>query len=173
MATRLIQCSVLSILRDTVVTALDRVAHKPVEVDLVIADETVYTVSDPEKLRQIALALLNNAVRSTERGRIALILGRDGHCLKLTVTDTGTGMAKDVLARWNSPSPGDFSRRRGGKHIGPELVMTRKLVELLGGGISISSRPGVGTIVEVWLPLIENRQKKVASVPLEMSVCHA
>lgn len=173
MATRQVQCSVLSILRDAVVTAQARVVHKPVEVDLVLADETVYTVSDPEKLRQIALTLLNNAERSTERGRIALILGRDGHCLKLTVTDTGRGMAKDVLARWNSPAFGNRSKNRGGKHIGPDLIMTRKLVELLGGGISISSRSGVGTIVEVWLPLIENRPKEVAVVTLEMSVCHA
>ncbi len=167
------QCRVISVLRHTVATARARVVHKPVEVDLVITDETVYSVSDPEKLKQIALALVNNAVRSTERGRITLILGRDSQCLKLTVTDTGTGMAKDVLVCWNSPAFGDLSRRKGGKHIGLELVMTRKLVELLGGGISISSRSGVGTIVEVWLPIIEYRQKKVTSVALEMSVCHA
>jgi signal transduction histidine kinase len=167
------QCRVISVLRHAVVSARARVVHKPVEIDLVIVDKTVYTVSDPEKLKQIVHALVNNALRSTERGRIALILGREGRCLKLTVTDTGTGMAKDVLARWNTPSAGDLSRRRGGKHIGAELVMTRKLVELLGGGISISSRSGVGTIVEVWLPIIENRQMKITSIPLEMSVCHA
>jgi signal transduction histidine kinase len=167
------QCRVISVLRHAVASAKSRVVHKPVEVDLVIVDETAYTVSDPEKLEQIALALLNNAVCSTERGRIALILGREGRCLKLTVTDTGAGMAKDVLACWNSPAFGDLGKRRVGKYIGPELVMTRKLVELLGGGISISSRSGIGTIVEVWLPTIENSQMKVTAISLEMSVCHA
>ncbi len=165
-------CEAVTVLQGVVETTREYVAHKPITVDFVFDDEAPVVVSDSDKLRQIATNIMNNAARLTERGRIALILGREGRCLKLTVTDTGTGMAKDVLACWNSPAFGDPGKGRVGKYIGPELVMTRKLVELLGGGISISSRSGVGTIIEVWLPITENRQKKVASVPLEMSVCH-
>ena len=163
------QSKVVSVLRDVVETARARVARKPVKVDLVIADDTVCTVSDPEKLRQLALTALNNAVQSTERGRITVILRSEDQCLKLTVTDTGMGMPKDVPTCWNSPAAGDISKRRTGKHIQPDLVTTRKLVELLGGGMRISSKVGEGAIVEVWLPLA-NHRKEVTSVPLEMRV---
>ncbi len=173
MAATLVQCQIVSVLRDVAATAHAQVLHKPVKVDFVVTDDAACTVSVPERLRQIARSVMNNAVHSTERGRITMILGREAQCLKLTVTDTGKGMAKDVLAGLNSPASPFPRKRRGRTRPGTELVMTGKLVELLGGSISISSKSGEGTIVEIWLPLIDQHQRKVTAVSLEMSVCHA
>jgi signal transduction histidine kinase len=173
MAATLAQCNAVSVLRDVAATAHAQVLHKPVKVDFVVTDDAACTVSVPERLRQIARSVMNNAVHSTERGRITMILGREDQWLKLTVTDTGTGMAKEIPSALNSPASTFPRKRRGRTRPGTEPVMTGKLVELLGGSISISSRPGAGTIVEVWLPLIENRQGDVTAVPLEMSTCHA
>jgi signal transduction histidine kinase len=70
------------------------------------------------------------------------------------VTDTGKGMresdVKSVIARMHS-SPG--RRPSGRAAVGTGLIMTRALVELLGGDISLVSRWNEGTIVEVRLPL--------------------
>lgn len=173
MAATLVQCNAVSVLRDVAATARAQVVHKPVKVDFVVTDDDACTVSVPERFRQIAVSVMNNAVRSTARGRITMILGREDQWLKLTVTDTGTGMAKEITSALNSSASPSPRKRCGRTRPGTEPAMTRKLVELLGGGFSISSRAGAGTIVEVWLPLIENQQREVTAVPLEMGVCHA
>lgn len=172
MAATLSQSTVVFVLRDVVETMRTRVARRPVKIDLVVADETSsYTVSDPEKLRQIAFNIMNAAALSTERGRVTLILGKDEQCLKLTVTDTGIGFTKEALERITSPSRPRTDRIRNDRDL--RLILTRTLLDLLGGSMSISSKPGEGTIVEVWLPLRENCRSGVAAIPLEMSVCIA
>ena len=108
-------------------------------------------VGDPLRLGQILINLTNNAVKFTEKGDIVVavdVVERLPHVLALrfSVSDTGIGMNEEQQARlFHSFSQGDGSitRRYGGTGLG--LSISRQLVELMGGAISVTSSPGVGS----------------------------
>lgn len=115
-------------------------------------DESVpaEVLGDAVRLRQVLLNLLGNAVKFTDSGEVVarldmLLPGQ----LRCTVHDTGIGMSQDSIERLFKPfSQGDTSstRKYGGSGLG--LVISQRLVELMGGQISVSSEPGVGTTFE-------------------------
>lgn len=111
---------------------------------------------DPLRIRQILANLLSNAVKFTDSGRIALDIAArpdDPGGLILRVRDTGIGIAPDAQSRiFDAFSQSDISdtRKFGGTGLG--LTISRHLAELLGGSISLESRPGEGTEVTVRLP---------------------
>ena len=109
-----------------------------------------HVLSDPTRLRQILLNLLNNAVKFTHEGEVFLkVASGDGGQIVFTVTDTGIGIPPERLGRLFQPfSQGDASttRRYGGTGLG--LVISRRLAEMLGGGISVRSAEGRGTEFE-------------------------
>jgi len=115
---------------------------------------------DAGRLRQILINLLGNAIKFTERGTVTLHIdwqaGADGmaggrlHC---AVSDTGIGMPPDVVAKlFTAFYQGDASitRQFGGTGLG--LSICKRLVELMGGDISVSSQPGQGSIFRFSLP---------------------
>jgi signal transduction histidine kinase len=114
---------------------------------------------DALRLRQIIANLVSNAVKFTERGEVVLELqtlpSRTGEvCLGFTVRDTGIGIERSSLARVMEPfmqSDVSHSRRFGGTGLG--LTISRQLVEIMGGSMSIDSAPGQGTTVAIRLPL--------------------
>jgi CheY-like chemotaxis protein/nitrogen-specific signal transduction histidine kinase len=106
----------------------------------------IYT--DPLRLKQILLNLVNNAIKFTEKGCVDLAVRLDSQreLLHFDVRDTGIGMDKEALARLFSPfSQADSSttRKFGGTGLG--LYLSRMLAEKLGGDITVSSTPGQGS----------------------------
>ena len=106
---------------------------------------------DPERLRQVLLNLLGNAVKFTDRGAVTLAVTRrdsDKALAKLefAVSDTGVGMPKAMLAtvfdRFAQAGP-EISRRFGGTGLG--LTITKQLVEMMGGEIGVDSTAGRGS----------------------------
>jgi CheY-like chemotaxis protein/HPt (histidine-containing phosphotransfer) domain-containing protein len=116
---------------------------------------------DPGRLRQVLLNLLTNAVKFTEKGQVTahLEIGRrDQHevVLRLRVRDTGAGIAPDYLPHLFEPfTQGESStrRRHGGTGLG--LAITRRLVEMMGGTIAVSSTLGEGSEFTCTLRLAE------------------
>jgi adenylate cyclase len=114
-------------------------------------------VSDSVKVQQLLLNLLSNACKFTSGGLISISLrslteGSKG-TLQLTVSDTGIGMSEAHLARIFEPftqADASTTRKFGGTGLG--LAITKRFVELMGGDISVSSEPGVGTSFSVLLP---------------------
>jgi signal transduction histidine kinase len=114
----------------------------------------VFFEADRRAVKQILLNLLSNAIKFTpERGRVVVgACSVDGVC-RLTVEDTGIGIAADELTRIGTPfvqlsnNPG----RHPGTGLG--LALVRALAEMHGGSFRIVSEEGIGTTVTVTLPL--------------------
>jgi signal transduction histidine kinase/DNA-binding response OmpR family regulator len=108
-------------------------------------------IGDPLRLGQVLINLTGNAVKFTEQGEIVVaveVMARDADMVTLhfSVTDTGIGMDDQQLARlFQSFSQADDSvtRKYGGTGLG--LSISRQLVEMMGGSIRVSSKPGVGS----------------------------
>ena len=124
----------------------------------VSGDETSRYRIDPNRLRQVVLNLLNNAVKFTSQGgvRVAAEIAEsaDGHVFRLEVRDSGIGMSVEEMARiFERFSQADSSIRRrfGGTGLG--LAISRSLVELMGGDIGVESSPGDGSRFWATVPL--------------------
>ena len=111
---------------------------------------------DEFRLKQVLLNLLGNALKFTDQGSVTLEADYD-HArgeLLLRIQDTGIGIAPNELARvfdaFHQADSGS-TRRFAGTGLG--LAITRQLVTLMGGRIVLDSEPGVGTRVQLQLPL--------------------
>ncbi|MFN8634563.1 MAG: PAS domain S-box protein [Chloroflexota bacterium] len=110
-------------------------------------------VGDAGRMRQVLLNLVGNAVKFTDAGGITIRAGVEGAApeadaavLRFEVTDTGPGVAPDVLARLFQPfvqADGSTTRRFGGTGLG--LAISKRLAHMLGGEIGVESEPGRGS----------------------------
>ncbi|TRZ52943.1 helix-turn-helix domain-containing protein [bacterium] len=127
--------------------------QKNVELLLDVPDHLPILHADPVRLRQILMNLLSNAFKFTKQGKI--ILGTEVQLphMHFWVSDTGLGITQELQERIFEPfvkvdPPGH--RREG---IGLGLSITRRLVELHGGSITLDSLPGLGSTFHVYIPL--------------------
>jgi CheY-like chemotaxis protein len=116
----------------------------------------VEVAGDPSWLRQVLMNLVGNAVAFTEQGGVRVEVdvtpGADGHLLRLSVADTGAGMAAEEVARVFTPFVhGEQGARSGGTGLG--LALSRQLVELMGGRLDVVSTPGRGSTFSVEIVL--------------------
>jgi CheY-like chemotaxis protein/signal transduction histidine kinase len=137
--------------------------------------------SDPIWLKRILANLLGNALKFTDVGTIGLrvVIERAGPELAVTidVSDTGKGMTSEQIEGLFEPfAQGDasYSRKYGGTGLG--LTISRKLAQLMGGDVTITSQPGIGTtcslkfgcgLCEIAKPL-EPKVAKSAKVPADV-----
>ncbi len=118
------------------------------------ADAPAVLLGDAGRCRQVLLNLLGNAVKFTTSGSVVVrVAGQDGQC-RLTVTDTGIGIApeaRDRLFQRFSQIDASTTRRFGGTGLG--LAISMRLVENMGGTISVDSEVGRGSVFCFSLPL--------------------
>ncbi len=119
--------------------------------------ERVEIEADPDRLHQVLLILLDNAIAHTPTGGTVTIgVARQNGGATVTVRDTGEGIPPDDLTRvFDRFYRADLARSRtiGGAGLG--LAIARVLVELHGGRIDLSSTLGTGTIVTIHLPVTD------------------
>jgi len=136
---------------------------------------------DSMRLQQILVNLAGNAIKFTEQGEVVVAIelsARDAHSalLRFEVRDTGIGMTEAQQAQlFHAFSQGDQSitRRFGGTGLG--LAISKRLIELMGGQIAVSTRPGQGSVF--WfslafdvLPDQPEERRKPALGPLRLLV---
>jgi signal transduction histidine kinase len=115
---------------------------------------SVRMTSDIDKVRQILVNLLGNAVKFTDVGTVTLRLGRSARAVRVDVSDTGIGIPEDELPRLFRPFAQvdtGLTRRHGGTGLG--LYISRRLAALLGGHIEVESAPNAGSTFSVILPV--------------------
>jgi signal transduction histidine kinase len=110
--------------------------------------------ADPRRLRQVLLNLLSNAIKFTpEGGSITVRAVKEDPCIRLEVTDTGIGIAPDqhgLIFNEFTQIDSRLSRESTGSGLG--LPLSRRLVEIMGGSLTVVSEAGCGSTFTVLLP---------------------
>ena len=111
--------------------------------------------SDPTRLRQVLVNLVGNAIKFTENGSVEVcVCFEDESSLMIEVVDTGCGMSGEQLSRVFEPfvqADASTTRKYGGTGLG--LAISKRLAAALGGSLTATSEPEVGSTFRVELPL--------------------
>jgi signal transduction histidine kinase/CheY-like chemotaxis protein len=165
------RCAAARIVADIVRLLEVTARRKGIELLLEQGPELAATAqTDPMRLRQILMNIIGNAVKYTERGQVLVRTelgprsGQDGHVFKVSVRDSGPGIADEDKQRiFDAFYQVDtsMSRRHGGTGLG--LALARKLARLLGGDIECESRLGKGS--EFTLTIDAGQPEVAAPLP--------
>lgn len=145
--------SINSVLENVTTLIITKAEEKNIEVVFNIDPSVPQKLSgDSLRLTQILTNLANNAVKFTEKGEIIISVKHmesvdDDITLHFRVQDSGIGMTEEQLSRlFQSFTQADDSitRKYGGTGLG--LVISKRLIEMMGGHINVESRPGKGTV---------------------------
>jgi len=115
--------------------------------------EAAVVLADRQRLNQVLMNLLSNAIKyNRPGGRVEVSVLQDGPAARLSIRDTGQGMSSEQLARLFQPFERLGRETSDVEGTGLGLIITRSLVEAMGGSLSIDSRPDHGTLASLTLP---------------------
>lgn len=151
--------SVREYLEDTISMLSPAAQEKDIELVLLIDSDIPDTITaDPLRLTQVLTNLLNNAVKFTDQGSIILHVRldpeTDSESILMSVIDTGIGIseaAQEKLFRPFYQEDSKATRKRGGTGLG--LVISKQLIEMMGGTVSFESKLDKGTTFNVSVPI--------------------
>src|SRR5215207_9478634 len=131
-----------------------------------IGDVPRFIVTDINKLRQVFINVIGNAVKFTEEGGVGLRVRADrggaaGPSLRVEVEDTGPGISADELGKLFRHFEQTKTGQQTGTGTGLGLAISREFVRLMGGDITVSSRVGKGSVFVIHLPLKEGEARAV------------
>ncbi|MCK5564313.1 MAG: response regulator, partial [Planctomycetes bacterium] len=160
--TEIIDCSINDILSN--IESMMKPAAKNKEIEFKIVYETKIPKmikTDPTRLHQCLVNLINNAVKFTQNGHVHTFVSfhksQKKHWLRFRVEDTGIGieesMCKNIFESF-SQADSSTTRKFGGTGLG--LAITKSLTELLGGSINVSSKSGKGSVFTIEIPAVVN-----------------
>lgn len=145
--------------------ALDDVVREAILMMNPLCRNRPYTISaelfeaqvctDPERVHQVLINLLNNAIKFTEEGGIRIIMGHHSpDFISLTVADTGQGIPPEeqqVIFQAFRQAEQGYDRSHDGVGLG--LAISQQIAKALGGAINLESTPGVGSAFTLLLPI--------------------
>jgi len=160
------------LIRDIEAGMRSRVAEKclTLAVDLP-ADLPGSLIGDAQKLRQVLENLLSNAVKFTARGEVRLTVRRAGDTTRFAVSDTGVGLAPADQARLFEPFQQALEGRPAEPGTGLGLAISRRLVQLMGGTLTVTSALGAGSTFAfaVDLPALDGESHPSAATGLRVT----
>jgi len=129
---------------------------------------------DDVRLRQILLNLLGNAIKFTEKGSVGLTIDVKEKGIKFSVSDTGIGIKTENIPRlFEAFSQVDMQKNRMREGAGLGLSISRSLIEMMGGHITVESIYGQGTIFHFAIPKINGDEKMIVSVADDQNIINA
>ncbi len=131
-----------------------------------IGDVPQYIVTDINKLRQVFINVLGNAIKFTEQGGIGLRVRADRQIpseplLRVEIEDTGPGISPDDQDKLFRQFEQTKTGQQAGTGTGLGLAISREFVRLMGGSITVSSQVGRGSVFVIHLPLNEGEAQAV------------
>lgn len=157
---------VRTLVRGTLEAMAVKVQGKTIDlIDDIAEDVPFVIVGDPKRLRQIIINLTGNALKFTQEGSVTIKVSQNVQCiekpdkglaLRFEIIDTGIGMNKEVASKLFKPftqADNSTSRQYGGTGLG--LSICKKLTELMGGSIGVSSTKGKGSTFWFEIPTEE------------------
>ena len=136
--------------------------------ELRLAEDLGSIRTDRTKLKQSLLNILSNGSKFTENGRLTVVAERfesDRPMVRFAVSDTGIGMTEEQLGRLFqafSQAEASTAKKYGGTGLG--LAISRRFCQLLGGDITVISRPGEGSTFTIVLPARSEAPAQIAPV---------
>lgn len=167
----------LSELTDVVVTICQPlIGGKPIKLENQIKISTPMVLADGDRLQQILYNLIGNALKFTESGEVIISAERHAGELKINIKDTGKGISKEQLKTIFNPfEQGDLELIQHANGTGIGLSITKRLVELHGGTISVASKIGEGTTFSFTLPISREAdyvQEEVTATTIPLKTLH-
>ncbi|MBP2303355.1 ATP-binding protein [Azospirillum picis] len=168
-------CALLPVLEEVLATVEGLANEKGIALDLAIApDVPEQVVIDRQRLRQILVNLIGNAVKFTERGGVDLRVdieaapeqSASGEMLRLAVRDTGIGVPPErraAIFEKLEQADATIARRFGGSGLG--LAIVRHLLDAMTGSIRVDSAVGLGSVFTVTIPLERVEQPALPARP--------
>lgn len=159
MTVEAIECSPCQTVSDVASLMRVRAVEKDIEFGVTYDGPVPERItSDPVRIRQILINLAGNSIKFTKQGSVRIHvwtegLETDAPTLHFKVVDTGIGMTSEQINRLFRPfTQADYSttRKFGGTGLG--LTICKRLAEILGGEISVTSVPGLGSSFEFYVP---------------------
>ena len=161
----------LSTLAESVIELLAPRAHaKGIEISCrVTSNVPAIIIGDETRTRQILFNICGNAIKFTERGGVSLFIDYDGKgkALTMDIADTGIGLSPSETSHiFNeyAQANSNTTRRFGGTGLG--LSISKKLIEGMGGTISVASKPGRGSKFSITLPYARDDDGELQAKPL-------
>ncbi len=129
----------------------DKSDEKPrPELSITSSGEQIFLTGNRERLLAVVEHLLQNAIEATDSdGSVALLLDREEQGVRIQVKDTGSGMSEEFVKE-RLFKPFDTTKGKAGMGIG--AYESRQVVTAMGGRLSVSSQPGMGTSFTIFLP---------------------
>jgi len=144
------------LIESTIQSLSPLIKKKPIALDFYIDKDANQVLADEQRLQQILYNLIGNAIKFTEQGYIHIKAQRQNNQIQIQVSDSGIGISSDqlnmVLKPFETTESQSSNEIRG---TGLGLPITRMLIELHKGSLSLRSVEGEGTIAEFTLPRAE------------------
>jgi PAS domain S-box-containing protein len=158
MSVEQVECNPIDLVRDVDALVRQRAREKCLEFEVVLDSRIPETISgDPVRIRQILLNLVGNSIKFTNAGRVQLHMWTEDvdsePALHFKVVDTGIGMSKNQIAQLFRPftqADSTTTRQFGGTGLG--LSICKRLVDMMGGNIQVTSVADVGSTFCFHLP---------------------
>lgn len=145
----------LQVLEEVRALALGLILDRPIRLIFEAPSWAASIEGDTVRFKQIMVNLVGNSIKFTEEGEVEIRPYLESGYFKVMVRDTGIGMTEEELQRLFHPFQqvdGSITRRFGGTGLG--LTISKRLLELMNGHISVTSTKGQGTSFIVEIPLI-------------------
>ena len=146
----------------TVCTSVESLAaEKNLELKVSVSPEVAYGKGDQQRISQVFLNLVGNAIKFTEEGEVRIEATASNDNFVISVSDTGPGLSqadKEMIFEEFHQVDGSSTRKKGGTGLG--LSIAKRIVEMHGGRIWVESTEGKGSTFWFTLPVRVERQKE-------------
>ena len=146
----------VALLDDVRAMAAGLIQDRPIRLEFQRPGQSFRVLADRDRLRQVFINLVSNAVKFTEAGTVTLAVEALGGRLHVQITDTGIGMSEEEIGRLFKPFQqvdGSIARRFGGTGLG--LAISQRFMGLMSGRIWATSQKGEGSSFVVEMPILE------------------